>query len=113
MELIDWLDHGGDVGWYTVTSALVATASLPAATMLAATSALVVCLSCQEPISQSFLGTFCSYVLCIGPNAQVSEEFRQGGGLVVSVEATGVGKDPSVAATEKGLLQADAGVFVA
>ena len=29
----------------------------------------------------------------------------------MGVEATGVGKNPSVAAAEKGLLQADAGVF--
>ena len=50
-------------------------------------------------------------MLCNGPNAEVSEELREGGRQVVGVEATGVGKNPSVAATEKGLLEADAGVF--
>jgi hypothetical protein len=50
-------------------------------------------------------------VLCNGPNAEVSEELREGGGQVVGVEATGVGKNPGVAAAEKGLLEADAGVF--
>ncbi len=50
-------------------------------------------------------------MLCNGPNAEVSEELRKSGGQVVSVESTGVGKNPSAAAAEKGLLQADAGVF--
>jgi len=50
-------------------------------------------------------------VLCNGPNAKVSEELREGGGQVVGVEATGVGKNPSVAVAEKVLLEADAGVF--
>ena len=50
-------------------------------------------------------------MLCNGPNAEVSEELREGGGQVVSVEATGIGKNPSVAVAEKGLLEADAGVF--
>jgi len=36
---------------------------------------------------------------------------REGGGQVVGVEATRVGKNPSVAVAEKGLLEADAGVF--
>ena len=36
---------------------------------------------------------------------------REGGGQVMGVEATGVGKNPSVAAAEKRLLEADAGVF--
>ena len=35
----------------------------------------------------------------------------EGGGLVVGVEAAGVGEDPGVAAAEGGLLEADAGVF--
>ena len=50
-------------------------------------------------------------MLCNGPKAEVSEELREGGGQVVGVEATGVGKNPSVAVAEKGLLEADAGVF--
>jgi hypothetical protein len=50
-------------------------------------------------------------VLCNGPKAEFSEELRQRGGQVVGVEATGVGKNPSVAAAEKGCLKADAGVF--
>lgn len=50
-------------------------------------------------------------MLCHCPNAQLSEELSQGIRQVVGIEATGVGKNPSVAATEKGLLQADAGVF--
>jgi len=50
-------------------------------------------------------------VLCNGPNAQVSEKLREGGGQVVGVEAAWVGKDPGVAAAETGLLPADARVF--
>ena len=46
-----------------------------------------------------------------GPEAEVSEELCEGGGLVVGVEAAGVGEDPGVAAAEGGLLEADAGVF--
>jgi hypothetical protein len=50
-------------------------------------------------------------VLCNGPKAEVSEELCEGRGQVVCVEATGVGKNPSVAAAEKRFLEADAGVF--
>jgi hypothetical protein len=50
-------------------------------------------------------------VLGTGPEAEVSEELCQGGGLVVGVEATGVGQDPGITAAEQVLLQADAGVF--
>ena len=50
-------------------------------------------------------------VLCNGPEAEVSEELCEGGGLVVGVEAAGVGEDPGVAAAEGVLLEADAGVF--
>jgi hypothetical protein len=50
-------------------------------------------------------------VLCNGPEAEFCEELREGGGQVVGVEATGVGKNPGVAAAEKVLLEADAGVF--
>src|SRR5436190_9653231 len=50
-------------------------------------------------------------VLCNGPEAEVSEELCKGGGLVVSVEAAGIGEDPGVAAAEGDLLEADAGVF--
>ena len=50
-------------------------------------------------------------VLRNGPEAEVSEELCEGSGLVVGVEAAGVGKDPGVAAAEGGLLEADAGVF--
>ena len=46
-----------------------------------------------------------------GPAAEVAEELCKGGGLVVGVEAAGVGEDPGVAAAEAGLLEADAGVF--
>jgi len=45
------------------------------------------------------------------PEAEVSEEFCEGRGQVVGVEAAGVGEDPGVAAAEGGLLEADAGVF--
>jgi len=50
-------------------------------------------------------------VLCNGPNAQLAEEFRERGGQVVGIEAAGVGQNPGMAAPEKRLLQADAGVF--
>ncbi len=50
-------------------------------------------------------------VLCNGPEAEVSEELCQRGGLVVGVDAAGVGQDPGVAAAERGLLEADTGVF--
>jgi hypothetical protein len=50
-------------------------------------------------------------VLCRGPKAEVSEEPCEVDGLVVGVEAAGVGEDPGVAATEEVLLKADAGVF--
>ena len=50
-------------------------------------------------------------MLCSGPEAEVSEELCEGGGLVVGVEAAGVGEDPGVAAAEGGILEADAGVF--
>ena len=43
-------------------------------------------------------------MLCIGPEAEVSEELYEGGALVVGVEAAGVGEDPGVAAAEGGLL---------
>ena len=36
---------------------------------------------------------------------------RKGGGLVVGVEPAGVGKDPCVAAAERGVLEADLGVL--
>lgn len=50
-------------------------------------------------------------VLFNGPSAEVPEELRQGGGLVMGVQAAGVGQDPGVAAAKRGLLEADAGVF--
>ncbi len=50
-------------------------------------------------------------VLCGGPEAEISEEFCEGSGLVVSVKAAGVGEYPGVAAAEEVLLKADAGVF--
>ena len=50
-------------------------------------------------------------VLRNGPEAEVSEELCEGGGLVMGIEAAGIGKNPGVAAAEGGLLQADAGVF--
>jgi len=50
-------------------------------------------------------------VLCIGPEAEVTEELCEGGGLVVGVEAAGVGEDPGVTAAERDLLEADASVF--
>ena len=58
------------------------------------------------------LGVFlAALVLCDGPEAEVSEEFCKGRGLVVGVEAAGVGEDPGVAAAEEIFLEADAGVF--
>ena len=45
------------------------------------------------------------------PEAEISEELCEGGGLVVGVEAAGVGEDPGVAAAEGFLLEGDAGVF--
>src|SRR6266478_816547 len=50
-------------------------------------------------------------MLCNGPETEVSEELCEGGRLIVSVEAAGVGEDPGVAAAEEVLLEADAGVF--
>ena len=50
-------------------------------------------------------------VLCNGPEAEVSEELCEGGGLVVGVKSAGVGEDPGVAAAEGGLLESDASVF--
>ena len=50
-------------------------------------------------------------MLCNGPKAEVSEEFCQGRGQVVGIEAAGVGEDPGVAAAKGVLLEADAGVF--
>jgi hypothetical protein len=50
-------------------------------------------------------------VLGSRPEAKVAEEFCEGGGLVVGVEAAGVGENPGVAAAEGGVLEADAGVF--
>src|SRR5580698_4388210 len=50
-------------------------------------------------------------VLCNGPEAEVSEELCECGGLVVGVEAAWVGEDPGVAAAEGGFLEANAGVF--
>jgi hypothetical protein len=48
-------------------------------------------------------------VLRNGPEAEVTEELREGGGSVVGVEAAGVGEDPGVTAAEWVLLEADAG----
>jgi hypothetical protein len=59
----------------------------------------------------TFASILAAPVLCNGPNAEVSKELREGGGQVMCVEAAGVGKNPSVAVTEKRLLEADAGVF--
>jgi len=63
--------------------------------------------------NRSFASILAAPVLCNGSNAEVSEELGEGGGggQVVGVEATGIGKNPSVAVVEKGLLEADAGVF--
>lgn len=54
-----------------------------------------------------------SSMLCSGPAVQVSKELRKRGGLVVSVEAAGVGENPSETAAEGLLLQADTGGLVA
>jgi hypothetical protein len=58
-----------------------------------------------------FASILAALVLRNGPNAKLSEESREGGGLVVRVEATGVGKHPGVAAAKQGLLETDASVF--
>ncbi len=50
-------------------------------------------------------------MLCNCPEAEVSEELREGGRQVVGVEAAGVGQNPGLTAAEEGLLEADAGVF--
>ena len=50
-------------------------------------------------------------MLCNGPEAEVSEELCEGGGLIVGVEAAGIGEDPGVAATEGVFLEADSGIF--
>ena len=50
-------------------------------------------------------------VLCNRPLAEVCEELREGGGQVVGIQAAGVGKNPSAAASEKGLLETDSSVF--
>ncbi len=52
-------------------------------------------------------------VLCHRPTAEVCEELREGGGLVMGVQSARIGKNPSVAAAEKWLLEADSGVFEA
>jgi hypothetical protein len=65
----------------------------------------------QYPASTSGALISAAPVLCDSPEAEVSEELCERGGLVVGIEAAGVGKDPSVAAAERVLLQADAGVF--
>ena len=67
----------------------------------------------QRPLQAvGFLSVcFPKAVLCNGPEAEISEELCEGGGLVVGVEAAGVGEDPGVAAAEGVLLEADAGVF--
>ncbi len=49
-------------------------------------------------------------MLCNRPTAEVCEELREGGGQVVGVQSAGVGKNPSVAAAEELLLEADSGV---
>src|SRR5262245_5712523 len=45
-----------------------------------------------------------------GPEAEFFEELGETSGLVVRVEAAGVGENPSVAAAEEFALEADAGV---
>lgn len=65
----------------------------------------------RTPPNNDLLRDEKSAVLCNGPDAEVSEELCEGGGLIVGIEATGVGEDPGVAAAEKGILAADAGVF--
>jgi hypothetical protein len=50
-------------------------------------------------------------VLCNCPAAKVREELREGGGQVVGVQSAGVGENPSVAAAEGLLLEADLGVL--
>src|SRR5689334_14998799 len=52
-------------------------------------------------------------VLCNGPEAEVSEESCEGGGLVMGVEAARVGEDPGVAAAKGGILEGDAGALIA
>lgn len=49
-------------------------------------------------------------VLCDCPEAEVSEEFCEGGRLVMGVEAARVGENPGVAPAEGGFLEADATV---
>ena len=51
------------------------------------------------------------HVLCNGPDAKVSEELCEDGGLVMGVQAAGVGENPGVAAAEGSFLEADADVF--
>ena len=50
-------------------------------------------------------------MLCNGPEAEFSEELCEGGGLIMGVEAAGIGKHPGMAAAKGCFLQADAGVF--
>jgi hypothetical protein len=46
-----------------------------------------------------------------GPEAEISEESREGGGLIVGIQAAGVGEDPGVAATKGVFLEADSDIF--
>src|SRR4051812_31149854 len=66
-------------------------------------------------VSSRCVSSFCFHfgapVLRNGPNAELSEKSREGGGQVVGVEATGIRKHPGVAAAKHGLLEADTSVF--
>ena len=50
-------------------------------------------------------------VLCNRPTVEVCEELRERGGPIVGVQSAGVRKNPSMAAAEELLLEADPGVF--
>ena len=50
-------------------------------------------------------------VLCDSPEAKFSKELCEGVGLIVGIEAAGVGKHPGVAAGKERLLQTNVSVF--
>jgi len=52
-------------------------------------------------------------VLSGGPLVEFIKKLCEGGGLIVRVESTGVGKNPGVAVAEAILLEADARIFLA
>lgn len=64
-----------------------------------------------QSISRIVVPLSVGLVVCLGPEAQFREKLREGSGLIVGVQATGVGQNPGVAAAEQLLLDADTGAL--